>query len=322
VTFDEETLTGFGKRTYNWEVSAGVQHELLPTVSADVTYFHRWYGNHVVTDDQAVGPEDFDRYSITAPLNPGLPGGGGYMIDGLYDIKPEKFGVSANPLITLDRRFGKMKDQWDGVTASVNARPGADIFLRAGVSTGRRLENICDVVAATARGESPNYRYVWDSPSQLYCDRREPLQTQYKAFGAYTIPQPFDVQFSATYQSKPGPLILASYTATNAEVRPSLGRDLAGGTANVPVHLMAPGQFSRGDMGIGAGERSDRLHQVDVRISKLLSFAGTRFRTNVDIYNALNSAAVLNHNFAYDNWLAPTEVLLGRFFKFSVQLDF
>jgi hypothetical protein len=48
----------------------------------------------------------------------------------------------------------------------------------------------------------------------------------------------------------------------------------------------------------------------------------SRFRTNVDIYNALNSAAVLNHNFAYDNWLAPTEVLLGRFFKFSVQIDF
>ena len=75
-------------------------------------------------------------------------------------------------------------------------------------------------------------------------------------------------------------------------------------------------------MGIGAGERLDRLHQVDVRISKLLRFAGTRLRTNVDIYNALNSAAVLNHNFAFGNWLAPTEVLLGRFFKFSVQFDF
>jgi hypothetical protein len=271
---------------------------------------------------QSVGPQDFDRYSITAPLNPGLPGGGGYVVEGLYDIKPEKFGVAADPLITLDRKFGKMKDQWDGVTASVNARPGADIFLRAGVSTGRRLENICDVVAATARGESPNYRYVWDSPSQLYCDRREPQQTQYKAFGAYTIPQPFDVQFSATYQSKPGPLILAAYTATTAQVRQSLGRDLAGGTQNVTVHLMAPGQFSRGDMGIGAGERSDRLHQIDVRISKLLRFAGTRLRANVDMYNALNSAAVLNHNFAYDNWLAPTEILLGRFYKFSVQLDF
>ena len=59
-----------------------------------------------------------------------------------------------------------------------------------------------------------------------------------------------------------------------------------------------------------------------MRVSKLLSFAGTRLRASVDIYNALNSSAVLAHNFAFDNWLAPTEVLLGRFFKFSAQFDF
>ena len=73
VTFDEETLTGFGKRTYNWEVSAGVQHEFLPTVSADVTYFRRWCGNHVVTDDLAVGPEDFDRADINGAAESGTP---------------------------------------------------------------------------------------------------------------------------------------------------------------------------------------------------------------------------------------------------------
>jgi hypothetical protein len=88
------------------------------------------------------------------------------------------------------------------------------------------------------------------------------------------------------------------------------------------VHLVSPGYFSRGDAGIGSGERVDRLQQVDVRVSKLLSFAGTRLRASVDIYNALNSPAVLNHNFAFDNWLSPTEVLLGRFLKFSAQLDF
>jgi hypothetical protein len=88
------------------------------------------------------------------------------------------------------------------------------------------------------------------------------------------------------------------------------------------VQLLSPGVFSRGDSGLGSGERADRLHQVDVRVSKLLSFGGTRLRASVDIYNALNSAAVLNHNFAFDNWLAPTEVLLGRFLKFSAQFDF
>jgi hypothetical protein len=82
-------LTGWGKRNFNWEFSAGVQRELVPRVSADFTYFRRWYGNFVLTDDLAVGPADFDKFTITAPKDPRLPGGGGYPVEG-YDIKPAK----------------------------------------------------------------------------------------------------------------------------------------------------------------------------------------------------------------------------------------
>ena len=39
-------------------------------------------GNFVITDNLAIGPEDYDRYSITAPTHPDLPGGGGYVVDG------------------------------------------------------------------------------------------------------------------------------------------------------------------------------------------------------------------------------------------------
>jgi hypothetical protein len=59
-----------------------------------------------------------------------------------------------------------------------------------------------------------------------------------------------------------------------------------------------------------------------LRVSKLLNFAGTRTRLNVDIYNALNSSAVLDQNEAFDAWQAPLDILLARFFKFSVQFDF
>jgi carboxypeptidase family protein len=307
LSYDKGMLTGWGKRNFNWEVSAGVQRELLPRVSADVTYFRRWYGNFVLVDDLAVGPNDYDRFVITAPRDPRLPGGGGDQVEG-YDIKPAKFGVPAQPFVTLSRKYGKQRDHWDGFDATVNARPRPGIFFQGGVSTGRRVEDNCDIVTQV------------DNPSQLYCHRTEPFLTLVKGYGSYTIPKA-DVQVSATYQTKPGPLVLAIYTATNAEVAPSLGRSLAGAAPSVDMQLVSPGPYTTTNGGSGH-LHGERLHQVDLRVSKLLHFGGTRARANVDIYNALNSSAVLAQNDTFSDWQRPTEILVARFFKFSVQFDF
>ena len=307
LTYDTEMLTGWGKRNFNWEVSAGVQRELAPGISADLTYFRRWYGNFVLVDDLAIGPADFDPFTITAPRDPRLPGGGGYQIDG-YDIKPGKFGVAAQPFVTLSRKFGKQEDYWNGLDATVNARPRPGLFFQGGVSTGRRVEDNCDVITKV------------DNPSSLYCHRDEPWLTFVKGYGSYTIPR-IDMVVSGTYQTKPGPLVLAIYTATNAEVAPSLGRSLAGAAPSVDVQLLSPGPYTTTNGGSGQ-VHGERLHQVDFRISKLLRFGATRTRANLDIYNALNSSAVLLQNDTFGDWQRPTEILVARFFKFSVQFDF
>ncbi len=307
LTYDEELLTGWGKRNFNWEISAGIQQELLPRVSADFMYFRRRYGNFVLVDNLAVGPNDFDRFTIKAPVDPRLPGGGGYQVDG-YDINPAKFGVAAQPYVTLSRKYGNQRDYWQGADLTLHARPREGVFFQGGVSTGRRVEDNCEIVAKV------------DNPNQLYCHRTEPFLTLVKGYGSYTIPR-VDVQFSATYQTKPGPLVLALYTATNAEVAPSLGRNLAGAAANVDVHLVSPGPYTTTNGGSG-NLHGERLHQVDLRVSKLLQFGGTRSRLNVDVYNALNSSAVLDQNDAFGAWQTPSEILVARFFKFSVQLDF
>jgi hypothetical protein len=307
LTYDTDTLTGWGKRNFNWEVSAGVQRELAPGVSADLTYFRRWYGNFVLVDDLAIGPADFDRFTIAAPSDPRLPGGGGYEVEG-YDIKPAKFGTPAQPFVTLSRKYGTQEDYWNGFDATVNARPRPGLFFQGGVSTGRRVEDNCDVIVKV------------DNPNPQYCHREEPWMTFVKGYGSYTIPR-IDVQFSGTYQTKPGPLVLAIYTATNAQVAPSLGRNLAGGAANVDLHLVSPGPYTTTNGGSGR-LLGERLHQVDFRISKLLQFGGTRARANLDIYNALNSSAVLDLNEAFADWQRPASILVARFVKFSVQYDF
>jgi hypothetical protein len=309
LTYDAKTLTGFGKRNFNWEFGTGIQRELLPRISVDANYFHRWYGNFTIVDDLAVGPQDFDPFTFTAPKEPRLPGGGGYPVQG-YDIKQAKFGVPAQPFVTLSRKYGKQRDYWDGGDVSLNARPRDGVFFQGGFSTGRRVEDNCDIVTKV------------DNPSTLYCHRSEPLYTLVKGYGSYTIPK-VDVVFSATYQTKPGPIRTAVYTASNAEIAPSLGHNLAAGAAStLDIQLVSPGAYVQQDnAGLGS-LHGDRIHQVDMRVSKLLHVGGTRARANIDIYNALNSSAVLTENATYTDWLRPTEILIARFFKFSVQFDF
>src|SRR5258707_13206739 len=134
------------------------------------------------------------------------------------------------------------------------------MFFQGGLSTGRRVEDSCDIVTKV------------DNPSTLYCHRVEPMLTMVKGYGSYTIPR-VDVQFSATYQTKPGPLILAIYTATNAEVAPSLGRSLAGAAPSVDLQLLSPGPYTttNGGSGQGPGERGQ---QGRFPLPKLSPFGG------------------------------------------------
>ena len=87
IAYDSDVLVGWGKRPYNWEFSAAVQHELTPRVALDVGFFRRWYGNFLVTDNRAVAGSDFSSYSVTAPSDSRLPDGGNYPVTGLYDLQ-------------------------------------------------------------------------------------------------------------------------------------------------------------------------------------------------------------------------------------------
>ncbi len=315
ATYDPDLMRGWGKREYNWEFSAGVQRELLPRVAADVNYFRRWYGNFRVVDNLAVDVTELDPFSITMPADRRLPGGGGSVVSGLYDLNPAKFGVPVDYFVTRADNYGKQVNSWHGVDVTLSARPRPGILLRGGTSTGRRVTDNCEIIAklpessvvtSGTRGLSVS-RLV---PSITYCRVVEPFLTQVKFLGSYTIPR-VDVQVSGTFQSLPGPQLAANYTAPNAEVAPSLGRNLAGGARNVTVNLVAPGTMY-----------GERLNQFDLRVAKILRFGGVRTSVGVDLYNALNSNAVEAENSAFAVWRQPTRVQLARFVKLNVQIDF
>ena len=311
LAVDPEILSGWNRRRNNWQFVAGIQREILPRVSVEMDYWRTWFDNFIVTQNRAYTAADFDAYSIIAPTDSRLPGGGGYLLSGLVDVKPDAFGRAYDGIATFADNFGKQIEHWNGVDVTVNARPGPGLLLQGGTSTGRQTTDNCDVV--TSAGPQPPTRGATlpvFNPSRLYCHVEGKFLTQLKLLGTLTVPR-LDVQLTATFQSLPGPELSAAYTATNADVRSALGRNLAGGASNVTIGLIEPRSMY-----------GERLNQLDLRVAKILRFGRTRFTAGVDLYNALNSDAVLLANSRFATWLQPQSILNARFAKVVGQLNF
>ena len=170
---------------------------------------------------------------------------------------------------TITRRWPRTSasstEHWNGVDLTVNARLEGGLLVQGGLSTGRTSTDNCDVVSK-----------IGANPSQLYCHVDTLFLTQVKLLGTYSVSR-IGMQFAATFQSSPGPQILANYLATNADVLPSLGRPLSGGAPNVTVNLVAPGTMY-----------GDRANQLDLRATKTFRFGARRL--NLGRTDAVRSA--------------------------------
>jgi hypothetical protein len=298
TAFNPDTRFGWGNRPWSAEFSTSVQHELAPRLGLDVGYFRRWYGNFLVTQNRARTAADYQPYQVTAPVDSRLPDGGGYVVSDLYDVVQAKAG-SVDNYTTFARDFGKQTEHWNGVDVSVNARLESGLTMQGGLSTGRTSTNNCDVVGKTG-----------NNPSPLYCDNVQNFLTQVKMLATYTVPR-VDLQLAATLQSSPGPQVTAVTIFTNAQIAPSLGRNLSAGAANATINTIEPGT-----------EFGDRANQLDLRVGKVLRFSGRRVLLNLDIYNALNANPVMQQQNNYAVWQQPQRIMEARLFKISGQFDF
>ena len=59
TSYDPDLMTGWGKRSFNWEFTTSVQQEIVPRMSVEVQYARRWYGNIRVMDDLSVTPASY-----------------------------------------------------------------------------------------------------------------------------------------------------------------------------------------------------------------------------------------------------------------------
>jgi carboxypeptidase family protein len=316
--YDPSVLNGWGKRGYNWNVSSSIQHELRPGLSFGAEYNRRWYGNQTVTDNLARTPANWDPYCIAVPVDSRLPGGGGNQLCGFYDLNPSVFGATNN-LVTFAKKFGGISEVYNGLDVTAKVRLPRGMQFTGGTSTGRVVSDACIAV------DSPvTNGYAWTAPNAtpysaynlpgaattqwMPCHIAPPFQTQLKGF--MVVPLPWNIQASSAFQFLPGPMRLANYTPTNAQIQPSLGRNLSGSTPTIA--LIAPGS-----------EFLPYQKAVDFRASKQMKFGPSRVTGSVDVFNILNRSDVQTLNASFNSgWLQPTQILVPRYAKFSVQIDF
>jgi hypothetical protein len=268
-----------------------------------------------VTDNLAVGPSDFDTYSITAPVDPRLPGGGGYPLNGMVNVKPALFGVTNN-FVQISDDVGDMYRHFHGVDLTLNVRDVRGITMQGGFSTGQSVVDLCDIRAKLPELTLTNIATTGPNVPTAYCHTPTGFLTQFRGLATYNVPR-IDVLVSAVYQDKPGTAgidtaLSANYTVPNSQIQPSLGRPLSGGVTTATINLVAPGTLY-----------GDRVRELDFRIAKDFNVGGGRSATvGVDIYNLTNSNVQLGYNATFipnGSWLTPTEIMLPRMFRVSAE---
>jgi hypothetical protein len=356
----QNLLSGWGVRRSEWQFGLGVQHEILPRLSGEVTYNYRKYYN--LTDSDTVGlncdyflgadadtcfenlknyvAPHHDFYSFRAPVDPRLPNGGGYVIRGVANQKNIGALPGLGDVTTLQE---SLQYTWKGVDTNFVYRGPGGLRISGGTSIGRSLRDTCDVdgdLGLVFGVQSQPFKGREGNPYGGGCDVFNPFQLNARASGSYTIPW-VDVLAGVAFQSRPGIALTANLNVPfQAAVWEPASANRTGTMFNGAV-ASATQQVNLLDFG---DMYSDRQNNWDLTLRKNIRFAGKRLNFGVDIYNVLNDDATSAHSMNYSatynpdgTWTVnntdnpattavegwnPTGLVNPRFMRFVATLNF
>jgi hypothetical protein len=334
--YGDTLLEGWGKRRNEWQFGIGIQHEILPRLSAEVTYNRTKHFNLTVTDQLGVGcdrfngtqdlqtcvdgnlnytSQTFDFFTYQVPADPRLPGGGGYLVRGLANPKPT-LATGQPSAVTIAE---ELEYTWSGVDTNFVWRAPGGLRVNGGTSTGRALRDLCyaefEVAFPGSSIRGPNVKSRdGNTPA---CNPRTRFDTTVRGSAAYTVPK-IDVLVSSVFQYRPGVELNANLVVSKDQVQwepdsafraaqPCTGANAGLVGCFVPVgnattatttsiNLLDPGDLY-----------SEGYTIIDLKLSKNIRFASRRLNVGVDIYNLFNDDAIrgINQTYTIDNPSTP-----------------
>jgi hypothetical protein len=317
--FDPDGFAGWGVRPSDWALAVSVQQELFPRGSVEVAYHHRsltmFTTGGTVTDNLSVSPNDLAAWTLTAPSDPRLPGGGGYPVGPLYNVNSNVFG-QVNNFITPTNKVADDTRVFNGVDVTFNLRNVSGVTLSGGTSTGKVTNDWCAIRDAVPENAGPGPNGYLLNP---YCLQESPWETSFRAGVTYTIPR-IDVLVSSVYTDKTNigtdqlGSLQANYTLTAADLADAaaqIGRPL-NVTGPLTVNLLAPGQ-----------QYGPRIRQWNFGAKKPIRFGSQRLTLGLDLYNLTNNNVTTTFNPVFvpnvSGWNSPTSYMNPRVVRLNAE---
>jgi hypothetical protein len=260
-------------------------------------YHTRFYQLQRVSN-VAVSPADYSSFQVPSPLN------NGEMIT-VFNLDPALRGVVDNVTTNSDinRRV------YNGFEASIQARLPNGAVILGGWSADRTVSTTCDT-------NNPNQFRYCDQSGKLHQDLGQvptmPFRNEFKL--GLTTPLPWQFQAGVSYIGLPGgsagSIGYNDYLSVNWTVPPALFP--GGRTETVTVNLIPPGT-----------KYLEQWNQIDINVKRRFRVRNLDLQPSADIFNVMNSSAVLTALQAFGPSLdTPTSTLQGRFVKLSLLVKF
>jgi hypothetical protein len=290
------------RRTWRREITAGIDHELLPAFRLSVSYISRRTFDPLgdVDANFPIWDEAFSRVNIREPGRDGVFGTADDQSILLYDLNP---GFSLTSQDRNDDRFGT---RYDGLEIIGTKRYGRGTTLLAGYTYSDQRIDLTDL----------------DDPNTSLINQKGPTGRKhaFKASGSMMLP--YRILLGVNYRIQSGLPFTRTYTVpecSNNVTSDCLEYD------NPSINVEP-----RGSLNLPA------LSTLDFRAGRLFDVRGQRFEVSMDVYNVANSNTVFNVRtgsgltnirFANDptrpieqiqTFMSPTGILGPRIIRFNV----
>ena len=290
------------RRTWRREVTAGIDHELLPAFRLSLTYISRrtFDPQGDVDANFPIWDEAFRRVNIREPGRDGVFNTSDDQTILLYDLND---GFSQTSQARNDDRFGT---RYDGLEIIATKRYGRGTTLLAGYTLSNQRVDLTS----------------FEDPNTSFINIKGPTGRRhaFKATGSMMLP--YRVLLGVNYRAQSGLPFTRTYTV------PECSATVTGDCLEYdnPTVNVEP----RGSLNLPA------LQTLDLRAGRLFNVRGQRFELSMDFYNLVNSNTVFNvrngsglTDIRYANdpnqpiqqiqtFMSPTGILGPRIIRFNV----